>query len=69
MNSESKPYRPGQATFLFTVIGAFVGLLIGKFALGLIFGFFIGLAAESARRRAASATGPAKDISEDQEAT
>lgn len=52
MQPERKRYRPGQWVFLGTVLGAFIGLLFGKFALGLIFGFFVGVAIDSVRRRA-----------------
>lgn len=37
-----------------TVIGAFVGLLFGKFAIGLIFGFFVGVIIDSRKRKAAA---------------
>lgn len=52
VQSESKIYKPGQWLILGAALGAFIGLLLGKFALGLIFGFFAGIAIDSAKRRA-----------------
>ncbi len=39
----SKPFESGHWTMLGAVLGAFLGLLFGKSALGLIFGFFGGI--------------------------
>lgn len=50
-------YKPGQWVTLGTVLGAFIGLLLGKFALGLIFGFFGGIMIDSVKRRASRAGG------------
>jgi zinc transporter ZupT len=50
-------YKPGQWVILGTVLGAFIGLLLGKFALGLIFGFFAGIMIDSGKRRASRASG------------
>ena len=55
MHPTPKPYKPGQWILLGTVCGAFIGLLFGKFAIGLIFGFFAGIAVDSRKRKAASA--------------
>lgn len=52
MQSQPKPYRPGQWIILGTALGAFLGLLVGKFALGLIFGFFAGVMVDSIKRKA-----------------
>jgi len=51
MQPESTSYKPGQWVVRGAVLGAFIGLLLGKFALGLIFGFFIGLAVDASRRK------------------
>ncbi len=52
MQSQPKPYRPGQWIILATALGAFLGLLVGKFALGLIFGFFAGVMVDSIKGKA-----------------
>lgn len=57
MQSESKNYRPGQWVVLGVVLGAFMGLLVGKFAIGLIFGFFVGIAVDASKRKASGADG------------
>ena len=49
------PYKRGQWIVFGTVIGAFIGLLFGKFAIGLIFGFFVGVFVDSKKRKAAEA--------------
>jgi len=54
MNSNPESYKPGTWILLGTVIGAFIGLLFGKFAIGLIFGFFVGVAIDSRKRKAAA---------------
>jgi len=59
----NRPYKSGQWIWLGTALGAFVGLLVGKFALGLIFGFFIGVAVDSTKRKAALAA-KAQGVSE-----
>ena len=53
MQPEPKPYKPGQWLILGAALGAFIGLLVGKFALGLIFGFFVGIVIDSTKRKAA----------------
>lgn len=53
MHSNPSPYKRGQWIVLGTVLGAFIGLLFGKFAIGLIFGFFVGLFVDSKKRKAA----------------
>jgi len=52
MQSEAKPYKPGQWILIGTILGSFVGLLVGKFAIGMIGGFFVGLFVDSAKRKA-----------------
>jgi hypothetical protein len=47
MPSEPKRYKSGQWVVLGVVLGGFVGLLVGKFAIGLIFGFFVGIAVDA----------------------
>jgi F0F1-type ATP synthase assembly protein I len=54
MQPNTNGFRPGGATLLGFVLGTFLGLLFGKLALGMIFGFFIGAAVEAARRKKAS---------------
>jgi hypothetical protein len=55
-----KPYRPGAGVWTGIVVGAFIGLLLDKFALGGIFGFFVGIMIDSSRRRAANAANAAE---------
>ena len=55
MQSEPKIYKPGQWVILGPTLGAFIGLLLGKFAIGLIFGFFVGVMIDSAKRKASKA--------------
>lgn len=57
MESEPRKYKPGQAVMLGVVLGGFIGLLVGKFAIGMIAGFFVGLAIDGSRRKAAGARG------------
>lgn len=38
------------------MVGGFIGIVADKFALGLIFGFFIGLMIGSAKRKAANSS-------------
>jgi F0F1-type ATP synthase assembly protein I len=52
MESESTPTKPVNWVLRGTVLGAFCGLLIDKFALGMIFGFFIGAAIGGSKRKA-----------------
>lgn len=54
MEPTQKTYRAGQWVVWGTVLGAFIGLLFGKFALGLIFGFFLGVFIDSAKRKGAT---------------
>ena len=42
MPPHNAPPPPGSRIIVGTVVGAFVGLLIDKFALGMLFGFFVG---------------------------
>lgn len=56
MQSEPKPYRPGQLIILGAALGAFLGLLLGKVALGLILGFFAGVMGDSIKRKASKAS-------------
>lgn len=55
MQSEPEIYKSGQWVILGTALGAFIGLLLGKFAIGLIFGFFGGIVIDSVKRRASKA--------------
>lgn len=52
MQPTKKPYKPGQWILMSTALGAFIGILLGKLALGMIFGFFIGVAIDSSKRKA-----------------
>jgi len=63
MPSPNKPYKPGQWILVGTALGAFIGILLGKLALGMIFGFFIGVAIDSNKRNAKA--GLEKDSSND----
>lgn len=54
MEPTQKPYKPGHWIVLSTVLGTFMGLLFWKLALGMIFGFFLGIAIDSFKRKAAS---------------
>lgn len=47
----AKPAKTGQWVFIGTAAGAFIGLLFGKFAIGLIFGFFAGILIGAAKRK------------------
>lgn len=49
---KKKPYKPGTWIVLGIVLGAFIGLLFSKLVLGGIFGFFLGLAIDSSKRKA-----------------
>ncbi len=49
--------KSGLSVLGWTVLGAFIGLLVEKFALGLIFGFFVG-AAFGANKGRPGASGP-----------
>lgn len=51
---KSKSHSTGHWVFVGTALGAFAGLLQGKFALGLIFGFFIGIVISSVKRKASA---------------
>lgn len=53
---KKKTYKPGTWIVLGIVLGAFIGLLFSKLALGGIFGFFLGLAIDSSRRKAISSS-------------
>lgn len=57
MQSEPKIYKQGQWVIRGTILGAFIGLLWDKFALGLIFGFFVGSMIDSVKRKASKAVG------------
>jgi hypothetical protein len=59
-----KKYRAGHWVVWGTLLGAFIGLLLGKFALGLIFGFFVGIMIDSAKRKGAPSS-PASDPNPD----
>lgn len=51
MPPDATTYKPGRWIMQGTVLGAFLGLLSGRFALGLIFGFFVGVAIDAGKRR------------------
>jgi uncharacterized membrane protein YfcA len=53
MDTNPVDYKRGSWILLGTAIGAFIGLLFGKFAIGLIFGFFIGVFIDSQKRKTA----------------
>ena len=55
MQPMKNSYKPGSWVLAGTVLGMFLGLIFGKFALGLIFGFFVGLAIDSSKRKASKA--------------
>jgi len=65
VNSDPSPYKTGHWIVLGTIMGAFLGLLFGKFAIGLIFGFFVGIAIDSRKRKAAAAPTENPPSSED----
>ena len=54
MSDSQKPYKPGTWIVLGPVLGSFLGLVFGKFALGMSFGFFAGLYIDSKKRKIAS---------------
>jgi F0F1-type ATP synthase assembly protein I len=56
MQQSNNLYKPGRGVFLGIVLGTFLGILFNKLALGMIFGFFVGVAVDSWRRKAASAS-------------
>jgi hypothetical protein len=58
MTANSSTYRPGRWVVLGTILGAFLGLLFGKFALGLIFGFLVGIMIDSSKRKAMKSASP-----------
>jgi uncharacterized protein YqgC (DUF456 family) len=55
VQSEPKIYKPGQWVVLETALGAFIGLLLGKFAIGLIFGLFVAIVIDLVKRKASRA--------------
>lgn len=57
MTPETSPPTSGRALIVCTVLGTFVGLLLGKLPIGLLVGFFIGLILESQARKSASGKG------------
>lgn len=57
MQSEPKIYKQGQWVIRGMVLGALIGLLWGKLALGLIFGFFAGSVIDSVKRKASKSVG------------
>jgi uncharacterized membrane protein YccC len=52
MPTTGKPYRKGQWIVIGVALGAFIGMLFGKLALGMISGFFVGLIVDSGKRKA-----------------
>jgi hypothetical protein len=67
MQPSQKPYKPGHWVFLGFVLGTFIGILFGKLALGMIFGFFVGIVIDSSKRKSASR--PEKAPSDDEKMT
>ncbi|QNP42255.1 hypothetical protein [Lysobacter solisilvae (ex Woo and Kim 2020)] len=65
MQPNAKPYRAGHWVVAGTILGTFVGILFGKLALGMIFGFFIGVMVDSHKRKAAAA--PAEKATDGQQ--
>ena len=63
MQPVKKPYRPGHWIVVGTILGTFIGILLSKLALGMIFGFFLGVMIDSNKRRSIAA--PAKESSDD----
>lgn len=55
MQPTQKPYKPGSAILIGLVLGAFVGLLLSKLALGAIFGLVAGMVVDSNKRKANAA--------------
>jgi hypothetical protein len=55
VQSEPTISKPGQWVIFGAALGAFIGLLLGKFAIGLLFGFFGGIVIDSVKRRASKA--------------
>ncbi len=58
MESNPRTYRRGHWIVWGTLLGAFLGLLVGKFALGMIFGFFVGVFVDSAKWKASRREAP-----------
>jgi F0F1-type ATP synthase assembly protein I len=52
MPPEPRTYKPGQWLLWGAALGAFIGLLLDKFAIGLIAGFFVGVLVDKARQKA-----------------
>ncbi|RXK55834.1 hypothetical protein ESB00_08105 [Oleiharenicola lentus] len=50
----SSPAKPVNWGILGAMVGGFIGIVADKFALGLIFGFLIGLMIGSAKRKTAA---------------
>mgnify|MGYP001764844792 CR=1 FL=1 len=60
MTPANAPAPSGSRIVLGTVVGAFLGLLVGKFALGLLAGFFVGVALSTRARKRADPAPPAR---------
>lgn len=58
MNPDRKSYRPGSWLLYGAALGGFIGLLVDKFAIGLIAGFFVGILVDSSKRKAAQGPDP-----------
>lgn len=54
MQPSKQPYKPGHWVSLGFMLGTFIGIVFDKLALGMIFGFFVGAAIDSSKRKAAS---------------
>lgn len=62
MQPETRTYKPGQWLLWGAALGAFIGLLFGKFAIGLIVGFFVGIGVDSAKRKASKANNEVRTV-------
>lgn len=54
MQQESRFYKPGRWLVRSAALGAFIGLLVDKFAKGSIAGFFAGVVVDARKRKAAA---------------
>ena len=52
----NKPPKPVNSPLVGAIVGGFIGLVLDKFALGLIFGFLAGLLIGAHQRKTTAAT-------------